>query len=295
MPKDKPYIDVLLDAPFLTLKGTGPDVEPTRLSGNVMLYLTEATSIKEITLQFRGKARLPVPVNDSLINSTSSLTYIICHHDWSFLEGTNRHARTLKAGRHFFPFQLEVGGSLPSSIATNVLGGASIAYKLRAVAVRPFLAHNLQCMVAVPLLRSFSSESLEYQQTLEIENTWPGKIMYSVSLPQKAWAMGDKLGTLVKLSPITKGVVVESILTNIVEITKIYARSGKQEHSRVVASSRHDFIEGRPVLIESNKPWLVIGQASPMISRRGSPPTSTANTPPPSAPLLSLPLLHPRS
>lgn len=65
MPKDKPYIDVLLDTPFLTLKGTGPDVEPTRLSGNVMLYLTEATSIKEITLQFRGKARLPVPVNDS--------------------------------------------------------------------------------------------------------------------------------------------------------------------------------------------------------------------------------------
>lgn len=65
--KDKAHIEIVLDKPFLALKGTGPDVELTRLSGNVILYLSEATSIKEVTLQFRGKARIPVPAHESYV------------------------------------------------------------------------------------------------------------------------------------------------------------------------------------------------------------------------------------
>ena len=69
--REKPHIEILLDTPYLTLKGTGPDVEPTRLSGNVVLHLTEASDIKEVTLQFRGKARIPVPANESCVSRFS--------------------------------------------------------------------------------------------------------------------------------------------------------------------------------------------------------------------------------
>lgn len=66
MPKDdKPHIDIILDSDCLFLKGTGVDVAPARLSGHVALFLTESTSIKEITLQFRGKAKLPIPQAES--------------------------------------------------------------------------------------------------------------------------------------------------------------------------------------------------------------------------------------
>lgn len=63
--KDRPRLEIILDSETLYLKGTGVDVEPARLSGHVALYLAESTSIKEITLQFRGKARLPVPAYES--------------------------------------------------------------------------------------------------------------------------------------------------------------------------------------------------------------------------------------
>jgi len=63
--KEKSHLDVILDSPYLVLKGTGPDVEPTTLSGHVTLFLTEATSIKEVTLQFKGKAKIPVQTPDS--------------------------------------------------------------------------------------------------------------------------------------------------------------------------------------------------------------------------------------
>ncbi len=179
--------------------------------------------------------------------NSSPLTYIICNHEWSFLEGEKKHSHTLKPGRHFFPFQLQLGGSLPSSIFTNASGGACVAYKLRAHVVRSGFSHNLQALVPVTLIRSFAAEALEYQQTLEIENTWPEKLMYSIMIPHKAWAAGDTLTALVKFSPLVKGVGVLSINTIIQETTKVYARTGAQEQSRTVASVRHEIINGKAV------------------------------------------------
>jgi hypothetical protein len=174
-------------------------------------------------------------------------TYIICNHDWSFLEGEKKHSHTLKAGHHVFPFQLQIGGSLPSSISTTTFGGVSVAYKLRAHVVRPGLNHNLQSVIPVHILRSFSSEALEYQQTLEIENTWPEKLMYSIMIPHKAWAATDTLTAQVKFSPLVKGVGVVTVTTAIHETTKVNARSSAQEYTRIIASVKHEFIEGKAV------------------------------------------------
>ncbi|KAK7053187.1 hypothetical protein VNI00_003806 [Paramarasmius palmivorus] len=257
--KDRPRLEILLDKECLELKGTGVDVEPTRLSGHVALHLTESTSVKEISLVFRGKARLPVPSHESLSLNSSPLTYIICNHEWSFLEGSKGHSHTLKAGRHLFPFQLQLGGSLPSTLSTSLYGGASVAYKLRAHAVRPGLAHNLTSVHPVTLLRGFAPEALEYQQTLEIENTWPEKIMYSIMIPHKAWAAGDNLTALVKFSPLLKGVGVLNVNTTVHETVKIYSRGGGyQEHTRVVGRSKHEIVGGKAVEAKessSNKPY----------------------------------------
>ena len=184
----------------------------------------------------------------SLNNST--LSYGICNHEWSFLEGEKKHGHTLKAGRHLFPFQLQIGGSLPSSVTTSVLGGAFVVYKLRAVAIRPGLAHNWQTVAPVTIVRSFAPEALEYQQTLEIENTWPEKLMYSVMIPHKAWAIGDSLIALAKFSPLAKGVRVLNVTTSILETTKLYARNGYQEHTRVVASAKHEIVGHKAVCLE---------------------------------------------
>ena len=67
--KDKSHtnniaLDIQVANDQLYLKGTGVDVEPALLSGNVALTLAEATSIKQITLLFRGKARVPPNPND---------------------------------------------------------------------------------------------------------------------------------------------------------------------------------------------------------------------------------------
>jgi hypothetical protein len=65
--KSRTSLEIIVNTDTICLKGTGPEVEPALLSGHVALHLTESTSIKEITLSFRGKARLPPPSHEPLV------------------------------------------------------------------------------------------------------------------------------------------------------------------------------------------------------------------------------------
>ncbi|KAH8993325.1 hypothetical protein EDB86DRAFT_2929950 [Lactarius hatsudake] len=244
-----PSIEIIVDSDTLILRGTGAEVSPALLSGHVVLHLAESTPVKQITLQFRGKAKLPPLANEPVSFSNSAMTYTLCNHEWSFLEGEKKHSHTLKAGRHLFPFQLHVGGSLPSTLYTDAYGGASVAYKLRAIATRPGFAHNLHTQQVITLLRSFGPDAFEYQQSLEIENTWPEKLMYSIMIPHKAWAAGDNLTAVVKFSPLAKGVRVLSVVTTLNETIKTSARTSRQESTKALIEVMHEFHNGQAVCV----------------------------------------------
>lgn len=62
--KGPPAVDIVVASDTLVLRGTGVDVNPALMSGNVVLYLSEPTAIREITLQFRGKAKIPPAANE---------------------------------------------------------------------------------------------------------------------------------------------------------------------------------------------------------------------------------------
>jgi len=61
---DKHNIEIIVDTDVLTLRGIGTEVTPALLSGQVVLNLAESTPVKQITLQFRGKAKLPPVENE---------------------------------------------------------------------------------------------------------------------------------------------------------------------------------------------------------------------------------------
>lgn len=105
----------------------------------------------------------------------------------------------------------------------------------------------MQAAIPIFLMRSFAPEALEYQQTVEIENSWPEKLMYAIMIPHKAWAINDTLTAVVKFSPLAKGVRVTRVLTQLNETTKIHSRGATQEHTRTVATVEHDISHGRAV------------------------------------------------
>ena len=207
-------------------------------------------SPKVLCLQFRSltQPRLPLKTYGSI--------YPICEHNWAFLEGNKAHSHTLKIGRHRFPFQLNIGSHFPSSISLPMAGGACISYKLRAAVHRPGFAHNLHATLPITIIRSFTPDSLEYQQSSEIQNTWPGKLMYSILLPHKAWAAGDTLTALAKFVPVSKGVRVLSITSTISETVRVAIKNTHKmvspESMRPVAIAKHEVVGGRLICISEH-------------------------------------------
>ncbi|CAE6480515.1 unnamed protein product [Rhizoctonia solani] len=257
-------LEIVLPSEEIVFRGVGQDVEGALLSGHLVLNLTEATNIREITLQLTGKVR--IQVHDSSHARQGHHSHVFYTHDWSFLEGERNHKHTIKAGQHVFPFQVQLPNTLPVSCRTYP-GSASVAYKLRATAVRSAFSANFHAFRSLHIMRSFSPEAMEYNQTLEIENTWPGKIMYSFVVPHKAFAAGVDIPILVKFQPMAKGVTVQSIVTSIKEYTSVRWRGMQHQETRTVSTTRHVIRNGRAV--RADQPTET-DSTTPLRSRSGS-------------------------
>ncbi len=122
----------------------------------------------------------------------------------------------------------------------------------------PVMLYNLSHTTPVQVLRALTPEALEYQQSVEVENTWPGKIMYAIMLPHKAWAAGDTLVAVLRLSPLAKGGTVTSVITTLLETTEIHysphklqhgGKKGVHQESRAVRRVKHEIVDGRAVRV----------------------------------------------
>ncbi|GAA5831217.1 hypothetical protein JCM5353_007384 [Sporobolomyces roseus] len=219
-------LEIALESSDLVLRGfTGDEFDPAVLNGEVILNLTHSTDLREVSLVFTGTAK--IAWRDT---SAHHHDHPLFFHDFNFLNPSSHTAphqskkehhqvHTLKPGRHVFPFSLHVPGSLPASLRTYS-GSGVIEYKLKARAERPGItAADWKARRVVRIARGFGVDAVEYNQTLEIENTWPGKVMYSFTLPHKAFAAGDTIPVAVKFSPLAKGVRIVSLVTTIREHT----------------------------------------------------------------------------
>ncbi|BGP32942.1 hypothetical protein JCM10296v2_004728 [Rhodotorula toruloides] len=243
-------LEIHLESNDLVLRGfTGDEFEPAVLNGELILNLVHPTDLKEVSLVFTGLAK--VAWRDS---STHHHDHPLFFHDFNFLNPSSHtsredakkeqhHVHTLKAGRHVFPFSLTVPGSLPASLRTYS-GTGIIEYKLKAIAQRPgFTAADWKARKVVRLSRSFPADAVEFNQTLEIENTWPGKVMYSFTIPHKAYAAGDTIPVAVKFSPLAKGVRIVSLITTIREHTTVYSKSSSHSEARDATVVKYNYLD----------------------------------------------------
>ncbi|WVR05817.1 hypothetical protein IAU60_002842 [Kwoniella sp. DSM 27419] len=267
-----PHVEIILDSDHIVMRGAGGDMNPAYLSGRLELDLPHSTNIKELTMHMTGKAKVQFSDGSSTGSKSHHFSHPIISHDWSFLQGGKGHAHTLKAGHHSFPFSFMLNGNLPSSLQTYS-GDARIVYKLRAIGVRSGFASNFSTQKEFTVTRMYSSDALEFTQTLEIENTWPGKVMYSLTLPFKAYAAGDDIPVNVKFMPLAKGTRVTTVVSVLKEYTLVHTRHSSRPDTRVLSCVKHEMIEGRAVEVDREpvRPPAHWVDRSAVNSRRSSP------------------------
>lgn len=185
-----------------------------------MLSLSEPVSIKRITLRLYGTMRLNWydPVLAAKLGSTRPIKYekIVYEHEWNNLEvaskgsghstpvsGSSSHTHQLPVGNHEFPFEVILPGSIDESV--EGVDGAEVLYKMVATVERSRFANNFVAKKHLRIVRTLGPDVLELAQTMSIENTWPDKVQYSISVPAKAIPIGGYTQISFSFTPLLKG------------------------------------------------------------------------------------------
>lgn len=161
--------------------------------------------------------------NESLLKRkrAKSTNSILSFGNSSNLSSSNYH--TLVRGNYEFPFNAILPGSLTESI--EGLPNAAITYTLEAIIERPKLA-DLICRRHLRVIRTLRPDALELTETISVDNTWPEKVDYSISIPAKAVPIGSSTAIDIVISPLLKGLRLGPVKIHLVENTQLCSTFG---------------------------------------------------------------------
>ncbi|CAR29114.1 ZYRO0G00924p [Zygosaccharomyces rouxii] len=127
----------------------------------------------------------------------------------------HHHHHTLLQGNYEFPFSAILPGSLVESV--EGLPNASITYKLEANIERNKFYSDLICKKHIRVVRTLSTDAVELSETMAVDNTWPNKVDYSISVPAKAIAIGSLTPIHIEVVPLMKGLRLGPIKVTMIE------------------------------------------------------------------------------
>ncbi|AET39029.1 arrestin family protein Ecym_3558 [Eremothecium cymbalariae DBVPG len=140
------------------------------------------------------------------------------------ISALNGGCRTLSEGNYEFPFS----AILPFSMVESVEGleNASVTYNLVATLERGKFSCNFCCRKPIRVIRTLTPTSLGLTETIAVDNTWPGKVDYSISIPSKAVAIGSTIPLHILIVPLLKGLKLGDIRISILEYTSLTTPHG---------------------------------------------------------------------
>lgn len=195
--------------------GSGsPHESSTDLSRPHALVMTKnssmkgsSTSLKNLGLSLRSKS------SNSLSTFGNGLSLLSQSGSSTNLSGKNGH--TLVSGNYEIPFSAILPGNMPESV--EGLPGASVIYKLESTIDRGKFHNHMTTKKLVRVVRTMTTDSVELSETVAVDNTWPKKVEYSISVPSKAIAIGSGTPISMMLVPLLKGLRLGEIRISLVE------------------------------------------------------------------------------
>ncbi|KAH3665418.1 hypothetical protein OGAPHI_003602 [Ogataea philodendri] len=140
------------------------------------------------------------------LNKNKSLTNM---SSLSFTPANKNEPVVLQQGNYEFPFQTILDGSIPESI--EGLPGCTLTYKIQSTIERGRFSNPIVTRRHIHVVRTFTTDAPELVETVAVENTWPNKVDYSISVPARAIAIGSTCPIDMTLVPLAKGLRLGSI------------------------------------------------------------------------------------
>lgn len=151
--------------------------------------------------------------------SSTSLSHLNSHGASQNLSSANlpsKQNHVLVLGNYEIPFHAILPGNMPESV--EGLPGGNVVYKMEATIERGKFHNPMVTKKHVRVVRTMTTDSVELSETMAVDNTWPKKVEYSLSVPSKAIAIGSGTPVSFMLVPLLKGLQLGAISMSLVEM-----------------------------------------------------------------------------
>ncbi|ORX95757.1 hypothetical protein K493DRAFT_337205 [Basidiobolus meristosporus CBS 931.73] len=214
-------LDIQLETDTLIFNGSPSDSAGALLKGKVILRLKEATKLRSLTLNLKGRAKTTWTESYGTKAFANYAKRKLVDHSWILLE-PKKEGYQFMAGEYTYMFEYVFSGSLPETIHID---SGKVEYKLQASAERSFLQRNLSTEKEIIIKRYTNCQSNE---STDLVGIWEGKVRYEVHVPVKCFGLGESVpisinvASLVEQAHIKRVVcfLKESITNRIPEINK---------------------------------------------------------------------------
>ncbi|ANZ76709.1 BA75_03576T0 [Komagataella pastoris] len=149
------------------------------------------------------------------------------------LSSTKTESHTLGQGNYEIPFSTVLPGDIPESL--EGAPGASLIYELEANLERSRFVSNIVAKKHLRVIRTMNSDAAELTETVAVDNTWPNKVDYCVSIPNRAMAIGSVNPLEIILVPLSKGLRLGNISLTVIEQYNYKTAAGSQSGERIVS------------------------------------------------------------
>ncbi|EXJ54385.1 hypothetical protein A1O7_09724 [Cladophialophora yegresii CBS 114405] len=211
------YFDIRLDNDYIVFRGSEDEAASAHLAGSLVLCLTEPMMVQHVDLTLSGIVHMSWQTTSTSSMSGRRTSYkekTFFEKSWTFRDAGKGKTEVLQPDNYEWPFSTILEGSLPESV--EGLKDAWIIYRLKAEISRK---RGKDIVIRKPLrvVRTLDSSALELSHAMSVENIWPNKIEYSISIPNKAVAFGSFVQVDFKLISLLKGLVIGNVSTQIKE------------------------------------------------------------------------------
>ena len=164
-------------------------------------------------------------------------------HAWSFLPTGSAGTLTIGKGNYEYPFDVLLPSDLPESLEGNEAG--QVTYHVRAIIERGTFAKDIVCKKHLRVIRR-AAPGYDFTQSQSVENVWPNKVDYRITIPSTVCPIGSPVSVSVTLVPLLKGLDVASVAFDIRQLETIQIPSD----SAILpgySKTRERFIQGKTI------------------------------------------------
>ncbi|WEW58188.1 hypothetical protein PRK78_003656 [Emydomyces testavorans] len=253
------YFDIRLDEDYIVFRGTPDEAASAHLKGTLVLCLSEPLTVKYVKLQLVGISRIALgPATGSLSGGRKQgKEDVVFERTWKFRDAGKGKTEILLADNYEFPFDAILPGSLPESV--EGLQDSWITYRLKAEIGRKY-AKDIHTRKPLRIIRTLGPSALELTHVMKsVENIWPNKLEYSLSIPSKAIIFGTSVTVNFRMVPLLKGLRIGSIISHLIETHELTAKADDaSQQPKTSKSSRLIFSES--FQIDSEKDLQILNE-----------------------------------